>query len=66
MLTYVEVRLSSQPATEAKVTELMQQAWALGYEASAGVLRVVPVGDTDDVVYCQTVWCTPQRKDEKW
>ena len=65
MLTYVEVRLSSHSATVKKVEELMQQAWALGYEASAGVLRVVPVGDTEEVVYCQTVWITPRRED-KW
>ena len=63
MLTYVEVRMSSQSATEAKVAELMQQAWELGYEASTGSLRVVPVGDT--VEYCQTVWYTPYRKDKK-
>ena len=65
MLTYIEVETSSQRATEAKVAELMEHAWALGYEASAGAMRVVPVGDTDDVVYCQTVWTTPRRED-KW
>ena len=63
MLTYVEVKLSSQPATEAKVAELMQQAWTLGYEASVGAIRVVPVGDT--VEYRQTIWYTPYRKDKK-
>ena len=60
MLTYVEVRLSSHSATVKKVEELMQQAWALGYDASTGLLCVVPVGDT--VEYCQTVWTTPRRQ----
>jgi len=60
MLTWVEVKTSSQSATADKVAQLAAQAHELGYDASAGALRVVPVGDT--VEYCQTVWTTPRRQ----
>lgn len=60
MLTYIEVKTSSQAATADKVAELMEQAHQLGYDASTGALRVVPVGD--EVEYRQTIWTTKEKK----
>ena len=60
MLTHIEVKAYEQETVTKKIAELMAQAHKLGYDASMGALRIVPVDDR--LSYCQTVWYTPQRE----
>ena len=59
MITPVTVKTSSQTLTQNKIAQLASDAHKLGYEVSVGALIA------DNGQFKQTMWYTPQRKDEK-